>query len=69
MTYTRGADLMCFDHDSTTDTFRGWICQQCNTGIGKLGDNLDLIIHRLTQYKLHAETQTNLSPNQHTASH
>jgi hypothetical protein len=67
MTYTRGADLMCFDHDPTTDTFRGWICQQCNTGIGKLGDDLDLIIHRLHQYKLHAETQAKLSPNQHPA--
>ena len=69
MTYTRGADLMCFDHDPTTDTFRGWICQQCNTGIGKLGDDLDLIIHRLQQYKLHAETQTQHLLDRHASPH
>lgn len=32
---------MCFDHDPETHTFRGWLCQNCNTGIGKLGDNLE----------------------------
>jgi hypothetical protein len=31
---------MCFDHDPETHKFRGWICQNCNTAIGKLGDNL-----------------------------
>ncbi|QPD06439.1 endonuclease VII [Synechococcus phage S-SRP01] len=31
---------MCFDHDPSTHEFRGWICQNCNTAIGKLGDNL-----------------------------
>jgi hypothetical protein len=31
---------MCFDHDPQTHRFRGWICQNCNTAIGKLGDNL-----------------------------
>jgi hypothetical protein len=51
MSYRRGADLMCFDHDSKTDTFRGWICQQCNTGLGKLGDDLDLVIQRLERYR------------------
>lgn len=32
------------DHDHTDDSFRGWICDRCNTGIGKLGDNLDGVI-------------------------
>lgn len=31
----------CLDHDHQTHEFRGWICDKCNTGIGKLGDNLD----------------------------
>lgn len=33
------------DHDHSDDSFRGWICDRCNTGIGKLGDNLDGIIN------------------------
>jgi hypothetical protein len=27
------------DHDHETGGFRGWLCSNCNTGIGKLGDN------------------------------
>lgn len=31
----------CLDHDHSNNTFRGWICDSCNIGIGKLGDNID----------------------------
>ena len=31
----------CLDHDHNTNTIRGWICDRCNTGIGKLGDNIE----------------------------
>lgn len=31
----------CLDHDHDTNKFRGWICERCNTGLGKLGDNID----------------------------
>jgi Recombination endonuclease VII len=31
----------CLDHDHKTDKFRGWLCDKCNTGIGKLGDDLE----------------------------
>ena len=27
------------DHDHDTSKFRGWLCSECNTGFGKLGDN------------------------------
>lgn len=30
----------CLDHDHDTNKIRGWLCDQCNTGIGKLGDNI-----------------------------
>jgi hypothetical protein len=26
------------DHDHRTGKFRGWICSDCNLGLGKLGD-------------------------------
>ena len=29
------------DHCHDTDTFRGWLCERCNLGIGQLGDNID----------------------------
>ncbi len=28
------------DHCHETKTFRGWICNRCNHGIGSLGDNI-----------------------------
>jgi hypothetical protein len=34
----------CLDHDHSDDSFRGWLCEPCNTGLGKLGDNLDGVI-------------------------
>jgi len=51
----------CLDHDHSDDSFRGWICTKCNTGIGKLGDNLDGVIkavNYLIKTKLKKE-QTN----------
>ena len=31
----------CYDHDHETGQFRGWLCYGCNTGLGKLGDNIE----------------------------
>ena len=44
------------DHCHDSNTFRGWICKPCNTGIGQLQDNPDnahrafeyLVKHRMT---------------------
>jgi len=32
------------DHIHGTNQFRGWICGQCNQGMGKLGDDLDGVL-------------------------
>lgn len=29
------------DYDHDTGAFRGWLCVGCNTGLGKLGDNIE----------------------------
>ena len=31
----------CCDHDHTTDTFRGWLCHQCNRALGGMNDSTD----------------------------
>jgi len=35
------------DHNHVTGKFRGWICRNCNQGIGKLGDNIDGLVKAL----------------------
>jgi hypothetical protein len=44
----------CLDHDHADDSFRGWLCDKCNTGIGKLGDNMEGIVCALN-YLLQAK--------------
>lgn len=38
------------DHDHGDDSFRGWICDRCNTGIGKLGDDLQGIVNAMNYF-------------------
>jgi len=39
----KSCDLI-LDHDHIHNCFRGWLCDKCNTGIGKLGDGIDGVI-------------------------
>ena len=57
MTHGRGNATMCFDHDPVTHTFRGWLCQSCNVGLGNLGDSIESLTKAI-QYLQHAKKQT-----------
>lgn len=43
------------DHCYQTQTFRGWICEQCNRGIGNLGDNIEGLEKALEYMKRHRD--------------
>lgn len=45
------------DHDHATGEFRGWLCGQCNTSLGKLGDSVEGILRTLKYL------QTNSAPS------
>jgi hypothetical protein len=36
---TRTDMKLVFDHDHKTLEHRGWLCENCNQGLGRLGDN------------------------------
>jgi hypothetical protein len=35
----RAPPLLFLDHDHRTELFRGWLCRECNSGLGFLGDS------------------------------
>ncbi|MFA5772949.1 MAG: endonuclease domain-containing protein [Thermoplasmata archaeon] len=35
---------ICYDHDHITGKFRGWICKRCNSVLGFVKDNTELLI-------------------------
>jgi|TARA_R110000787_G_C13318512_1_gene436209 uncharacterized ferredoxin-like protein len=46
-------DKMVLDHCHDTLEFRGWLCTNCNMGIGKLGDKIEGIQKALIYLKKH----------------
>jgi hypothetical protein len=40
---------VALDHDHETGRFRGYLCRECNMGLGKLGDTVEAI-RRVLQY-------------------
>ena len=42
---------LVFDHCHETNVFRGWLCYQCNTSIGNLGDNIEGLERALNYLK------------------
>jgi hypothetical protein len=45
------------DHCAETETFRGWLCQQCNVGLGYLGDDLDGVTKAVAYLERHYNEQ------------
>jgi hypothetical protein len=39
--FTGRRTVWTMDHDHITETFRGWICQHCNNGLGGFRDNVE----------------------------
>lgn len=35
------------DHDHESGKFRGWLCTNCNTALGKLGDNIEGLLRAI----------------------
>lgn len=50
---TRGPKYFVVDHCHKTETFRGWICSSCNTGIGALGDDPETVRKALDYLEKH----------------
>jgi transcription elongation factor Elf1 len=38
-----GITKIVLDHDHSTGKVRGWICESCNTGIGRFDDDLEIV--------------------------
>ena len=51
----RKSDSLHFDHDHNTEKYRGFLCHFCNTGIGKLGDNIEGVTRALRYLERHEE--------------
>ena len=49
--YKKFTNDKVLDHCHATGKYRGTLCRQCNMSLGKLGDDLDLIIKKLKKYK------------------
>ena len=44
-------EMLVFDHCHKTGVFRGWLCYQCNSAIGNLGDDLEGLLRAVEYLK------------------
>lgn len=56
-----GAAGSQLDHCHATNTFRGWLCKRCNTGLGLLGDDLESVLKAVKYLK--TVTQSTIPAN------
>ena len=55
---SRGKKSLCCDHSHSTGLFRGWICHDCNLGIGMTIDDPDIGHKNILRYYKKNEPQT-----------
>lgn len=48
------------DHDHKTGKFRGWLCGQCNVGLGQLGDNIKSL-QSVQKYLIHYQKKIEIN--------
>lgn len=48
---------LVIDHDHDTGNAREWICDSCNTGLGRFKDNIKLMQEAIKYLKTHAKNQ------------
>lgn len=46
-----GVSKIVLDHNHSTGNVRGWLCESCNTGIGRFDDRIDIIQHAIKWLK------------------
>lgn len=44
---------LCVDHDHTTGKVRKLLCRSCNTALGQVGDNVELLTNMIQYLKEH----------------
>lgn len=42
-----GISKVVLDHNHSTGNVRGWLCESCNTGIGRFDDQIEIIRHAI----------------------
>jgi hypothetical protein len=58
-------DRLFADHDRHTKTLKGWVCRNCNAGIGMLGDSLEGVekaVAYLQRWKCSTKLTTDSEP-------
>lgn len=51
----------CLDHDHKQEIFRGWLCDNCNTAIGALGDTHEGVLKALYYIMVHERKNGTIS--------
>ena len=62
-------DKLFLDHDHSTKEFRGWICRNCNSGIGLLGDCPDGLRQALAYLERTRSNSRSRSPSDNKTPH
>jgi len=51
-------EVLALDHDHDTGAFRGYLCRNCNTGLGALGDDIKGLERAMDYLRKHYDGQS-----------